>query len=131
MKRVNILNMGDTYAYTVESIVLFGSMLSDKKLLGDVDLAIELQPALPNREWFERWLEYRCSRAIDSGRRFGTTLERLAWPRTEVFRYLKSRSRSLSLHSLEDLVAMDKVHYKVLLGDPDRLAKLIPGESPS
>lgn len=131
MKRVDIVNIRDTYAYTVESVVLFGSMLSDKELLGDVDLALELQPAVPDREGFDQWREDRYDVAMNNGMRFGTTLEKLAWPRTEVLRYLKSRSRSLSLHSLEDLVAMDKVHYQVLLGDPDRLAKLIPGESPS
>jgi hypothetical protein len=123
MKRVDIVNIRDTYAYTVESVVLFGSMLSDKELLGDVDVALELQHAVPDREGFDQWREYRYCIAMNNGRRFGTTLERLAWPRTEVLLYLKSHSRGLSLHSLEDLVAMDEVQGRIALATYEKVPK--------
>ncbi len=36
MDRVRLINASDEYPYKIESVVLFGSMLSDKERLGDV-----------------------------------------------------------------------------------------------
>jgi len=44
MERVHLVNGTHEYAYRVEFVVLFGNMLSDVERLGDVDIAIRLQP---------------------------------------------------------------------------------------
>jgi predicted nucleotidyltransferase len=119
------------YAYRVESVVLFGSILSDKERLGDVDVAIELQAATRNIEEFQKRLEDRWSAALESDRSFSSNFELLAWPDIEVRRFLKSRSRSLSLHRLSDLMEMNGGECRILLGDTDRVTKMLRGEGHS
>jgi hypothetical protein len=91
MDRVQVINADDGYLYKVESIVLFGSMLSDKERLGDVDLAIELRPATADNLEFEHQCNVRRFGAQLDGRHFNSYSEWLAWPIEEVFRFLKSR----------------------------------------
>src|SRR5580704_9164525 len=68
MDRVQVINSGGEYAYKVKSVVLFGSMLSDKERLGDVDLAIELQSATADNKEFERQCNIRRFTAQMGGR---------------------------------------------------------------
>jgi predicted nucleotidyltransferase len=131
MVRVQALNAGDEYPYRVESVVLFGSMLSDKERLGDVDLAVELLRATNNNRDFDRRCNYRYSLAANDLRRFRSDSDWMAWPTVEIFRYLKSRSRSLSLHNLYDLMGMNDVSYRILHGDRRRLSEMIPGGHPT
>lgn len=56
------------YVYRVESVVLFGSMLSDAARLGDVDLAIELQAKVAEAREFRAWCDTRRYAAQEQGR---------------------------------------------------------------
>jgi hypothetical protein len=47
--RVDAVNISKEYAFRVRSIVLFGSILSSADRLGDVDVAIDLQPSTQSR----------------------------------------------------------------------------------
>ena len=126
MERVEVVNARDEYVYKIESVVLFGSVLGDNETLGDVDLAIELLPREHDDEKSEAKCQVRRRLAEENGRRFGSVFEWAIWPTMEIFLFLKSRSRSLSLHQLSELKGMDGVRYCVLRGDPGRLAVLIP-----
>jgi hypothetical protein len=53
------------------------------------------------------------------------------WPRTEVLLFLKARSRTLSLHEWDQVTRMADVRYRVLWGDSERIAGLIPRGLPS
>jgi hypothetical protein len=79
MERMQLVNTSNEYAYRVESVVLFGSILSDKERLGDVDVAIELLAATRDLEEFQKSLEGRWSAALESDRSFGSNFE-LPWP---------------------------------------------------
>ncbi len=131
MERVRIVNASTLYAYKVETAVLFGSMLSDKERLGDVDIAIELRAATKDRHEFQELLENRWIAGLESDKLFRSNFELLAWPETEVRFFLKSRSRSLSLHRLGDFIEIGEMRYRVLHGDSDQLATLIPNGRPS
>jgi predicted nucleotidyltransferase len=131
IERVELVNASNEYAYRVESVVLFGSILSDKERLGDVDVAIELQAATRDLEEFQKRLGDRWSAALESDRSFSSNFELLAWPDIEVRRFLKSRSRSLSLHRLSDLMGMNGGECRILLGDTDRVTKMLRGEDHS
>jgi predicted nucleotidyltransferase len=132
MGRVQAINAGaeDQYAYRVESVVLFGSMLSDKERLGDVDIAVELQPATSDAKEFDDLCRYRHTMARVDERHFNSDFERFAWPATEIFNVLRARSWSLALHHLSDLSEMQNVSYRVLHGDEVRLRSMIPGGIP-
>lgn len=51
--------------------------------------------------------------AIHNGRNFSNFVEQLFWPQTEVLKYLKSRSRSISIHTTDDQI-LKKVDFKVI-----------------
>ena len=46
MGRVDAVNASNEYAFRISGVVLFGSMLSCADRLGDVDVAIDLQPRI-------------------------------------------------------------------------------------
>ena len=126
MERVQVVNASDEYVYKIESVVLFGSMLTEVARLGDVDLAIELRPTAADAQEFQEQCRSRCRLAVAKGRRFRSALDWAVWPTIEIFQFLKSRSRSLSLHALSDVEQMSGIRYRVLHGNPKRLAGMIP-----
>jgi hypothetical protein len=128
MERVQTINASREYAYQIESVVLFGSMLSSAERLGDVDLAIELKPAILGDKEFDERCKMRRGAAQAGGRRFTSTFEWVTWPQKEIILFLKSRSRTLSLHDLHDLTSMNDIQCRVLLGNSRRLMKMISGQ---
>lgn len=130
MDRVQVIDVSDEYPYKIESVVLFGSLLSGKERLGDVDLAVELRPATPDDREFHKRCNCRYFVALMDERRLYSDFEWITWPTLEIFRFLRSRSRSLDLHSLNDLIGMNAIPYRILHGVPDRLSAMIPGGLP-
>jgi predicted nucleotidyltransferase len=59
------VNARDEYVYKIESVVLFGSMLTDMDRLGDVDLAIELQPTALDDRVFQDQCQSRRRLALE------------------------------------------------------------------
>jgi DNA-binding Lrp family transcriptional regulator len=106
IKRTRDLNADDTWAYRVRRIVVFGSYVRGSERPNDVDVACELCP---------RWESDR-QRAEEQVRRrsrgmpFRNVLQWATWPRLEVYRYLRARSRGLSIHELEDWILQDADH---------------------
>lgn len=130
MERLQRVNASSEYVYCVESAVLFGSMLSEAERLGDVDIAIELLPKVVEEAEFRQWCDRRRYAARDQGRRFGSTVDWVLWPKEEIFEVLRARSRTLSLHGIHDLAELTDVRYRVLWGNPGRIAGLIRSGRP-
>lgn len=128
MNRLHEINASakDPYAYKITSAVLFGSMLSDKEQLGDVDIAIELHPTTSDDKKLNTLGRYRLRMAKLNGKHFKSDFDQIVWPMTEVFYVLKAHSRRLSLHQLSELSEMQNVSYRVLYGDPVRLRTMLP-----
>lgn len=101
LDRVRTVEKNDEFVYRVKRAIVFGSYLSDAQKLSDIDIAVELVPRYSGDEF-----RLRHSRSIKAaekrGRAFRDWFEGLCWPQNEVFLFLKSRSRSLSLHGIED-----------------------------
>lgn len=96
--RVGIVNDDPSWLYRIGKVVVFGSYLNGQEWVGDIDLAIRLDR---RPEFAERWPEAllaRADAAARRGRRFRGFLDRLAWPETELRRYLRGGIRWLSLH---------------------------------
>jgi len=125
LERVQLVNSTHEYAYRVEHVVLFGSMLSDIDRLGDVDVAVQLQPKVSEDAALEEWSMARRRAAEAKGRNFYGVLDWAMWPTREIFLRLKSRSSSLSLHDFCEVERMPNVRYRVLFGEPQQIAALI------
>jgi len=96
MERVRHVNAKPAFLYRVTEVVVFGSYLSRKLKMGDVDLAIHLEPKPEYRDgWAERALAH-AAEAEARGRRFSRFADRLSWAEQETRMFLKAGSRSLS-----------------------------------
>ena len=126
MDRVNAVNASKEYAFRVKSVVLFGSMLSYADRLGDVDVAIDLQRRISDSAKFRQQCDRRRHLAEERGRAFSTAIDWATWPKTEVVLQLKARSRSLSLHGFDQLMEMENLRYRILVGDAGSVASQIP-----
>ena len=116
LERVAAVNDEERFAYRVARVTVFGSYLTDATELNDVDLLVDLVPRSRNAEK-QAALE-RSSRigAARSGRRFGSMVDELGWPETEVRLFLKHRSRTLSLH-YTDHALVRRVEHRVIFDD--------------
>jgi predicted nucleotidyltransferase len=100
--RVDHVNRSAGFLGRVVTVVLFGSMLRPEvDRVSDVDLAVEITPKEPNKDRASA-LNERDVQAMESlGRRFRGFLDRQFYWRQEVFRFLKGRSRVISLADLK------------------------------
>lgn len=105
IERAKAINHRKELAYYVESIRVFGSYLSDKEALGDLDIGVKLA----RKNNFTELEDNRIELARQSGRQFSNYSEVLDWPHREVMMLLKARKRGLSLHDIDE----DKV-FKVI-----------------
>jgi len=110
LDRVQEVNQDDRWAYRVETVVIFGSALTSKLRPSDVDVACSFRP---------RWRDAQQQRVHEQQRRdlrrspFASTIQQLYWPQFELVRFLKSRSRGLSIHRFDEWVRQN-TKYKVL-----------------
>jgi len=125
LERVHLVNSTQEYTYRVEHVVLFGSMLTETERLGDVDVAIRLEPKSSDGAAHEQWCMARRRAAEAKGRNFYGVLDWAMWPTQEILLQLKARSGSLSLHDFSEVEKMPNVRYRVLLGDPQQIAETI------
>jgi hypothetical protein len=89
---------------------------------------IELLPKVAEDAEFRKWCD-RCRYAArEQGKSCRASFDWIFWPREEIFETL--RARTLSLHGIHDLAEMVDVRYRVLRGDPERVAALIPAGQP-
>lgn len=106
IERARAVNDGAEFSYVVTRIAVFGSYLSDKDPIGDLDVAVRIKPRYSDRdqqhEANQRRLKARKTRAVNLSDYFG-------WPEIEVWRFLKARSTAMSLHEMEELDTMRKL----------------------
>jgi predicted nucleotidyltransferase len=83
LQRAETVNADDRWAYLVGMVVVFGSYVRGVDRPNDVDVAYELRP---------RWTQWAL------------------WPKLEMIRFLKARTRGLSVHELEDWILKTEDH---------------------
>jgi predicted nucleotidyltransferase len=98
MKRVQTVNSNPYYLYKLTKVILFGSYLTDAPEVNDVDIALEISPKEEDRELRGLQLEKRRAKMEKSGKRFNSILEWAGVAEIEVWNFLKSRSRIISMH---------------------------------
>lgn len=111
--RAKRVNTDPYYLYYVEKVIVFGSYLSDCPTLNDVDLAIKLKSKFNDNKERVKNENIRIKEAYRKGRVFGNIVDRLYWPYIEVIYFLKSRSRTISLHPIDDDI-LENAKKKIL-----------------
>ena len=100
--RVDHVNRNAEYLGRVVTVVLFGSMLRPEvDRLSDVDLAVEITPKEPNKDRAYALNERHVQILESVGVRFRGFLDRQFYWHQEVLRFLKGRSRVISLADLK------------------------------
>lgn len=99
MKRVHKVNTEQEFAYTVEALCIFGSYITDRPDVGDVDVAYKLQRwSLDDAEQDRREKDRKHAHRGH----FNNIVDEVTWPFEEVLRFLKSRSPLIALHDYEE-----------------------------
>ena len=98
LERVTQVNQNPCFLAKATSIVLFGSMLKPEvERLSDLDLAVELTRKEPDIKRAQEQNQQRAEELANMGRSFRNVLEwEFCW-HGEAFRFLKGRSRVISL----------------------------------
>ena len=109
MARTRTLNADNNWPYRIRKIVVFGSYVRGVERPNDVDIACELLPRWTGSEQLVREQLRRQTRKQP----FRNLTEWAIWPRLEVFRFLKTRARGLSIHELEDWI-IESTDHRVL-----------------
>jgi hypothetical protein len=99
MKRVLLVNSNPYYLWEVTKVIVFGSHVSSAAVLGDVDVAVHLQP---KEQDSNVCAEQFRTRRLETKRQFRSISEMYAWPEREVWTCIRGRSRAMSLHRLND-----------------------------
>jgi hypothetical protein len=102
MERVEQVREDSELMFAVGRVIVFGSYLTPKDRLGDLDVALDLRPRPSQEDQFD-WAARRIDQAVEQGRRFDNLADRYTWPEVEVLRLLRARSRALSIQQLQNL----------------------------
>ena len=110
--RVISINERDELTHKVTGVRVFGSYLTDKADLGDIDLAVAIKARR------ESHVKESVERANQSVRAVRSFLDRITFGRSEVRKLLKGGSRYLSIHEFDEVDELG-IPYKVLFPSND------------
>ena len=108
LARIDEVAKNQKFLYRVGTAILFGSYLTSKERINDIDLYLNLVPKEKDREKRDRLEQRRTEEAVRQGRTFNTFIDQISWPQTDVLKYLKARSRSISLHTDDRILKYGK-----------------------
>jgi predicted nucleotidyltransferase len=120
MDRVRQVNSDQSFLVKVKKVLVFGSYLTDAIRINDIDVAVELtwkenHPLVLNKDKAQLALNL-SNIAEKKGKKFSSFIDRLEWPEHEVRLFLKSRSRTLSIHTIHDEI-LNRVEYSVFFSE--------------
>ena len=118
LKRVEQYNHDLGKMFIIETVVVFGSFLGTKDMLGELDVAVKKRDrnlADPDRS--NTALAY----AAKSGRRFSSFVDELFWAAREVNQILKAKKRTISILDWDEFLRMasaspERIPDKVVFG---------------
>lgn len=116
LERVSQVNRDKVFLAKVTKVVVLGSYLqADVERLSDLDIAVQLQPKEADWDRLREVTQKRVEQLRLAGRRFSNWLEIEYWWHLEAFRFLKGRSRAISLIDYKaEKEFVDRVPHKVL-----------------
>jgi predicted nucleotidyltransferase len=126
LRRVPEICGDPLHAYTVNAVMVFGSFLSEKQKLGDIDVAVHLEVKRSTEDEYRRRLDGLLARAWLEGRTPSNVVDASCWPRLDVFRDLRRSLRQLRLHELYGLQKLGGLECCVVFGDPETVKTILP-----
>jgi hypothetical protein len=111
VERARLVNLDDGSAYRVQRLVVFGSFLTGAERPNDVDVACSLVARFDGEKQQILEDERRKRRGW-----FANTSECAAWPKLEVLKRLKARSRGLSIQEM-GCSAVRNLDHRVVFSD--------------
>ncbi|MBU2893531.1 nucleotidyltransferase domain-containing protein [Colwellia sp. D2M02] len=112
LERVNEVNTNDKFLYQVSKVSLFGSYLTDAETVSDIDLFVWLERKPKFSQNFSMVREQRAIEMQSEGRNFKSYDELLSWPELDVRKYLKNRSRVISIQG--NHFGAEQIDYKII-----------------
>lgn len=109
IERAEKINSNPDFACCVSKLSVFGSFLSDKEQLGDLDVFYKISRRYETEKYNEV-SNQSYQKELAKGRQFNSMIDEYLWPYKEVLLLLKSRKKSLSLHDEEN----DDVYSKTI-----------------
>lgn len=103
LERVEKVNSNEDLVYKVKNVKIFGSYLSDQDILGDIDVAVQLEKRVTPEKYKFKCQE-RIKLAHKNGRVFANFIDQLYWPYREVMLQLGTRKKGLSLHEEDEVI---------------------------
>lgn len=100
--RMHQLESREDLLFRVEWAAVYGSYLRDVDRLGDLDIAVKLARKETDPARHRARTRAALAAASSSGRRFSGIADRIGYPRDEVCRFLRGRSRSISLYEIDE-----------------------------
>ncbi len=111
IERARFVNISNNHLYKVIRIAVFGSYLTKKERINDIDVDIILKRKF--NEEIQRKKEDACiKRALNKGKKFGNLTEELFYPMYRTQKFLKNRSRAFSLHYGDKI--LERTKYKIV-----------------
>jgi predicted nucleotidyltransferase len=107
LARVASINERDELTHKVTGVRVFGSYLTDKADLGDIDLAVAIKARRKSH------VKESIERANQSGKTIRSFVDRITFGRSEVRKLLKDGSPYLSIHEFDEVDELG-IPYKVL-----------------
>jgi hypothetical protein len=95
MERIRAVNANPEYLLWVSRLIVFGSFLTDRERINDVDVSVVLTRKEQGSDGWVKAVLRRAGQAEAAGRRFSTFTQRLNWSEMEVMLFLRKRSRVL------------------------------------
>jgi predicted nucleotidyltransferase/DNA-binding MarR family transcriptional regulator len=102
------------WLFFVKKVVVFGSFLTDKQRLGDIDLAVYTVPKERDRKRHLILTKQRTLRGEFEGRVFHNIIESLYYAERETTRYLLNRSRFLNFHENDPILERKSVRRRLI-----------------
>jgi predicted nucleotidyltransferase len=113
LERVRQANERKDFIYKITRVAVFGSFLTDRDRINDIDLAVEYVRKTKNYDRYLKEASERLGIALRGGRRFDNIVSQIFWPQKEIALFLKSGSRSISMHDFKEL-SMLNTPYKIV-----------------
>jgi hypothetical protein len=126
LRRIPTVNADPMQAFIVGGVVVFGSFLSAKEKLGDLDVAVYLEMKQQTDEEYSRRMDELLEKAWREGRTPSNVVEASCWPRLEILRILRRGLRQLRLHEISGLQRLHALECCVVFGSPDAVKAILP-----
>lgn len=111
--RIEQINQNPEFVYTIRRAFIFGSYVeTDDQCLGDVDIALELEPKENDPQKQQEREEVRRSLARESGK-INSLQDFECWPKNEVYNFLQEGLGHLDFERVE-FVCQEKLKHRVL-----------------